>query len=1851
MKRALVLLTVVLCWPDELCGSDELRGSDGLCGSQAFVMGQDSVMFHTGIASVDVTPGFPVRLNGFGGRRKESEGVRQSLWAKAIAVGTTDEDTVVVITVDTLGIPDDMTERLAAKLKSKGIDRSRLAICASHTHSGPMIRNCANTLFGEPISDEHWQHILQYTEELESKLEKVATDALADRKPAKLSWGIGKVGFALNRRTKGGPVDHDLPLLAVHDPDGKLRAIFTNYACHCVTLSDDMLSGDWAGYAMEHIQRRNPGCVALISMGCGADSNPRGGVLGSKFDVADSLGNELAEEVQRLLATELQPLSKPPASKFERVTLKLAPLPAREQWEEKAKHQNAIGHHARAQLARLDRGEALMTEISYPIQTVAFGDELAWAFLPGEVVVDYAIRLKRELNGSRLWMNAYTNACPGYVPSERILREGGYEGGAAMVYYDIPGPYATGLEQTIVETVERQLKEKFLPVANAEKADAKADKTDGIRPLSPSDAVSSLRTKPGFHAELVASEPMIESPVAISFGPDGQLWVAEMSDYPQGGAESGGRIRCLHDDNHDGRYDRSEVFLSGLAYPTGVTVWRKGILVCAAPDILYAEDTDNDGKADKVEKLFTGFATHNYQARVNSLEYGLDGWVYGSCGLFGGDITSVKTGEVLALGQRDFRINPDSGVLEPATGATQQGRVRNEWGDWFGCNNGTMLMHYPLANEYLRRNPYLAPQQTVVGIEAQPDPGRLYSISNQVLFMLSGPPNRPTAACGLGIYRDDALGAGYHGDAFTCEPVNNLVHRQHLAASGVSFTSRRPEDELNREFLASTDPWFRPVQAHTGIDGALWVVDMYRYVIEHPIWIPPDTLATLDTRAGASMGRIYRIVADNAATRKIPQLSSLHGEQLAAAMDVANGIQRDLVQQLIHWNHDTAAAPKLRSLAIESLRPEVRIQALSTLASLETPSAEMLLQLLTDPDSHVRRHAVRISESQLSSSPTLAGAMLKLAGDDDAFVRLQVAYSAAFLEPAASAKVLASLISRDGGNVHMMSAMESSLSSRNTVEVIRQKEEQIPRDALDRILTNAATLAEESAFRDLLKDMADTAVNAKPDARALEHMNRMAQFIDAWSRRSENQISPANATMRVLWKPALDNALHILATDAAPVRLRAAAARLISQGPFLGEPHLESLAALLTSRTPPELQSAAITAMRKDGRAEVANVVLADWATREPRLRKEIVALLLSRPQWAERLLAAIADGTMSSGELELPQQQQLLDHAQRSIRSAATATFKRRTSADRQQVIDRYTAAVTNNGDPGRGRVAFEKHCSSCHRLQDIGHIVGPNIAGYSGKPLQSLLIAMFDPNHAVDPRYQAYAVVLKDGRSLSGLIAEENASSLILLAAEGKRESVLRSEIEEMRSTGKSLMPDGFEQKSTTDDVNDLWAFFRTIQLPAKTLPGNTPTVVEIPAEGNVALLASQAEIYGRDITFEAPFQNIGYWHNADDHVRWRIHSASARNVQIWAEWSCDDGAAGSSFMLQGTEPALTGTVGTTGGWDRYQLVRLGNVLIRAGESDVILHPGENLKAALVDLRAIHLVAIGGVPLATGMVQSKKQVAKSPETPAEIAAFLIDDANSNEARETMIATHLDQSAEIIPVMAKGLPEESGSKEEYRRIPWIWRVAIAVGKSTNIEQNRSVLRISLPKDGRRLEQWQAVVIGGGLINGIGLSGKWPLVEFDKIIADDASLQASWQNALILASAMADDESVPAGTRYDALRMVAMRDVKVSLPHLDRYLQKGIHEELQMGAISGISDVQNEAVAAMLIAGYSHYSAGNQKLAIEALLRNESRGIETLNAIASQKLPFELRMNSPVTKLRTHSSAAVRERAAQVLGQ
>ena len=362
-----------------------------------------------------------------------------------------------------------------------------------------------------------------------------------------------------------------------------------------------------------------------------------------------------------------------------RIDLPLNELPSRAELEKVAAVDNPAGYNAKFQLAKLDRGEALQEKIEYPVQVWSFGDALAMVFLGGEVCVDYSLRLKRELDPSRVWIHGYANDFCSYIPSERLSREGGYGGGAETVYFALPTTLHVGLEDKIIDEVHRQVPDRFNGKRESKTASA-------IRSLSPAESLATIYVGDDLMVELMAAEPLIESPVAIDFGPDGRLWVAEMRDYSRGvdeKFEQTGQVTVLTDRDGDGSPDTSAAFATGLRFPTDVKAWRKGAIVCDAPDVIYMEDSDGDGRADVRRTLLTGFATHNAQARVNSLRWGLDGWLYGSCGLFGGHIKSAN-GDELELGSRDFRFQPDSGKIEAVTGRTQQGRARDDWQNWFG---------------------------------------------------------------------------------------------------------------------------------------------------------------------------------------------------------------------------------------------------------------------------------------------------------------------------------------------------------------------------------------------------------------------------------------------------------------------------------------------------------------------------------------------------------------------------------------------------------------------------------------------------------------------------------------------------------------------------------------------------------------------------------------------------------------------------------------------------------------------------------------------------------------------------------------------------------------------------------------------------------------------------------------------------------------------------------------------------------------------------------------------------------------------------------------------------------------
>ncbi|MCA9226863.1 MAG: hypothetical protein KDA47_14675, partial [Planctomycetales bacterium] len=557
-------------------------------------------------------------------------------------------------------------------------------------------------------------------------------------------------------------------------------------------------------------------------------------------------------------------------------------------------------------------------------------------------------------------------------------------------------------------------------------------------PRSAERSHQSIRVRPGFTVELVAAEPLVMDPVAIDWGPDGKLWVVEMADYPLGlddRGEPGGRVRYLEDTDGDGKYDRSTLFLDKIAFPTGVMAWRDGVLISAAPTVFFAKDSDGDGKADVRKELFRGFVEGNQQHRVNGFEWGLDNWVYLANGDSGGVVESIETGERLDIGGRDLRIQPDTGRMQAQAGRTQFGRHRDDVGNWFGCSNPVPVRHFVLDDHYLARNRYFAAPSSRRDI-ARVDNAQLFPISRVLSHWSGYRPPRPgerhlfTSACSTSVYRDNLFGPEFAANTFTCEPVHNAVHRRVLVPDGISFASQRPADEQQREFLASTDSWFRPATVTTGPDGAIWVVDMYRLVIEHPEWIDDQREKELFLRAGHDKGRIYRIYPVDREPRPIPQLGQLDTPTLVAALDSPNGRQRDQAQRLLLERNDTMSAAALRELAKHCENPLGRLQALCTLAGLADlhPEAELLphalvVQCLRDNHPAVRRHAVRIAERWLRAADAkpvtdaLLSAMrtiVQRGADEDAQVRLQLAYSLGECDRAEAVDLLAELSASAG---------------------------------------------------------------------------------------------------------------------------------------------------------------------------------------------------------------------------------------------------------------------------------------------------------------------------------------------------------------------------------------------------------------------------------------------------------------------------------------------------------------------------------------------------------------------------------------------------------------------------------------------------------------------------------------------------------------------------------------------------------------------------------------------------------------------------------------------------------------------
>ena len=1375
-------------------------------GCSAGVSANDET-FSVGVAKVDITPTYPVRLNGFGFRREESEGITQQIWAKALAIGTDDQHPLVLVTLDNLGIRLSMVEEVATRLKKKaGIQRERFAVTFSHSHTTPKVEGAADTIFSTPIPPEHQERIERYTQELANAIEQVALAALDSRRPCRLEWGVGHAGFAMNRRTPDGPVDHSLPTLIVRSVDDDvIRAIYTTYACHCVSLRDNMISGDWAGYAQRAIETKHPQAIALVSIGCGSDANPTSRVSLTHPTAAFEQGAEIAEGVERLLtANELRPVSGPTTAVLQQIPLPLEPPPSRAELEQLASQEGPASYNAQFQLAKLDRDEPLLTEIDYPIQTWSFGNSLSMVFLAGEVCVDYALRLRQELDSDRLWVHGYSNDFCCYIPSERLLNEGGYGGGGEIVYFALPSKLAPGLEKKIVNEVLRQVPEQYHRSPTSEQGSSKIDIAEKL--------ASSFQLSADFEIELVAVEPLIVDPVAIDFHPDGRLWVVEMPDYSRETDEEftpHGTVKLLTDRDGDGLYDEASTLADDLQFPTDVKMWKNGVMVCDAPDVIYLEDTDGDGRADVRKTLLTGFATHNPQARVNSLRWGLDNWLHGSCGLFGGQIKSFS-GATLDLGARDFRFHPATGDLQPVAGRTQQGRARDDWGNWFGCRNSSLALHYPLDQRYLRRNPFVAPPADEVFVPSGHDPNQLFPVGEVSLFKLSGPPGHPTSVCGLEIYRDDLLGSEFAGNLFVAESVNGLIHRLALTPRGVTFSGSRPPEEKDHEFLTSTDPWFRPVQIRTGLEGSLWIVDMHRAVIEHKRFIPEETLREIYVFAGNHQGRIYRISPRSQMPRSRVRLDQLDGAGLASALDSPNGPLRDLAHQMIVNGDSKDAVPELEKLVITSERAVTRLHALSALEGLEALRSDLIKVALSDPHPEVRRHAIRFGESFLNDEEEIASTMIGLISDEHAQVVLQLAYSLGEWHDSRAAEPLIAILEQHANDAYFLAAVLSSLNRHNIGPTVQgmlasASPNGLPPSLLKPLLISAAHLGDLQLVNQSL-----SILTPEHEGKITEwRLSGIASLLEALHKSPLGTAAHADQSFRDYVKQMAIDAVNLLDDPETDPGSRIASARILVASSSDADEFVDQVATMVSPQLPPAVQQAGIELLSTINTPVARAALLERWSNCSPSVRTKMLDSFLGQEAATKQLLASIAVGEVKPGHLDAASRQRLLDHPIEACRAEARRLLSGAIDTDRSKVLQSYSHVQQLSGDTSHGQEIFRKHCTSCHKFQGEGHAVGPDFSTLTNRTSAMMLEALFDPNRAIDERYQKYIALTDEGMSHSGILVRETSHSVTLLGQEGKEQTLLRSALESFENTGSSLMPEGFEKDLTAQDVADLLAY----------------------------------------------------------------------------------------------------------------------------------------------------------------------------------------------------------------------------------------------------------------------------------------------------------------------------------------------------------------------------------------------------------------------------------------------------------
>jgi putative membrane-bound dehydrogenase-like protein len=944
---------------------------------------------------------------------------------------------------------------------------------------------------------------------------------------------------------------------------------------------------------------------------------------------------------------------------------------------------------------------------------------------------------------------------------------------------------------------------------------------------------------------LFVKEPDVVDPVALTWDDEGSLYVVEMRDYPYGfGKERkpGGTVRLLKDSDGDGKVDRVTLFASDLSFPTSVAPWNGGIIVAAPPEIIFLKDTNGDGKADVREVKFKGFVLGVTDSNMNGLRWGLDNRLHGVNGGNGGSITSPrKAGTAVSIHNLDFSFDPKSGDFAPTYHTSGGfGLVFDDWGRSFVTYNINHMQQRMIPVRYLNRFPGLPPLQALENISDHGEMSRIYPISEPETRV-----NHPeqsghfSSAGGMGFIGFSGYPGDLPGSVLVCDVVGNLVHRDVLSARGPGFIASRSPLETNSEFFASRELAFRPVGIELGPDGALYLIDMQRDVIEHPDYIPEPVRQKLNLRAGEDRGRIYRITPEGGLAPRKANLRGAASGELVAHLGDANSWWRRTAQRVLVERQDKSAVPALKALA-DGSSPLGRLHALWALQGMGALDEALIVRALSDAQAGIRENALVLAERHLSNSKQLQERARSLAFDSDARVRFQAALTLGEFSHRDAEFTLTTILARDypyrwtriaalsslrGGEEKVFSALLNDKLDREgegKLALIRELADLIAArartvgspelSAVFRLLPAFPPKGQLAALEGLQTGLARSGAKVSPTSPAavalarLSATNSSALLAAAW-KVSRTLGLPANDAQRRALGLAIKRALD----SSRPPVARVENVRLLGLGDYAAVG--QALFTLLERPEPSEVQLAAVDVLREFDDVDVARKLLDRWRALAPSVRSPVINLLLQRISFHAVLIDALETGRLTLGELnlDLEQRRRLLRESTKELRARAAKLMGDGEYANRKTVVEDWLKRLPAAGDATRGRAAFEKACAQCHALDGVGHQVGPDLAALAHRSVEDLLSNILDPNMAINPNYAAYTVETATGEIESGILQSESPEAIELLQAEARKIVVPRKQIKRLESSGVSLMPEGLEAGLTPAELRDLITFLQ--------------------------------------------------------------------------------------------------------------------------------------------------------------------------------------------------------------------------------------------------------------------------------------------------------------------------------------------------------------------------------------------------------------------------------------------------------